>query len=66
MRCVKDASIVPDFGKEEIPIIAMTHVTAGSEKCGMKEREEGRKLDIFTGPLTMHTRGSGGDTYKGD
>lgn len=32
MRCVKDASIVPDFGKEEIPIIAMTYVTAGSEK----------------------------------
>lgn len=61
----KDASIIPDFGKEEIPIIAMTHVTAGSERKGMKEKEEWRKLDICTGVLTMHMRGSGGDTYKG-
>lgn len=66
MRWFRDASIVPDFGKEEIPIIAMTHVTAGREKNGMKEKEEGRKLDISTGPVTTHTGGSGGDTYKGD
>lgn len=32
----------------------------------MKEKEEWRKSDICTGVLTMHTRGSGGDTYKGD
>ncbi|EHK42790.1 hypothetical protein TRIATDRAFT_300836 [Trichoderma atroviride IMI 206040] len=38
MRCFRDASTVPDFGKEEIPIIAMTHVTAGRKKNGMKEK----------------------------
>lgn len=52
----EDASVVPDFGNEEIPIIAMTHVTAGSEKNGTKEKEEWKKLNIFAGPLTMHTR----------
>lgn len=65
MRWFRDASIVPDFGKEEIPIIAMTHMTAGREKNGMKEKQEGRRRDIFIGPVTTHTGGSGGDTYKG-
>lgn len=56
MRCFKDATIVPDFGKEEIPIIAMTHVTAGSEKKGMKEKEEWRKLNICTGVDNAYER----------
>lgn len=56
----KDASIVPDFGKEEIPIIAMTHVTAGSEKNGMKEMEEWRKLNFFDWSLDNAYEGKWG------
>lgn len=72
MRCFNDASIVPGFGKEEIPHNCNDscdgRLAARRKKKGMKEKEEREKLNICAGVgnAYMNMRGSEGDTYKGD